>query len=166
MIGWWIGGFLAALAIAVAAVIAAVLVWRRRSPGPAASVERARQEFQRRREWLEAKFLTLASQSGKPRGLAWLDCDFENDVAFARERQSGRLRALVGVAIRFEAVEGGGMEDNPNVGNIRAATAVFHFDGVHWKTEGQALFNVNPAEAIERFHGELEAVKPSAARPA
>jgi hypothetical protein len=149
---------LAVLGLAVAA-LAAWLVWRmRRGNRGAAQVEQARRDFHRRREWLEAHFLTLASKSGKPRGLAWLDCDFENDVAFARDRHSGHLRALVAVAIRFEAVEGGGMEDNPNVGNVRAATAVFRFDGKHWDTEGQALFNVNPAEAIARFRSELEAV--------
>jgi hypothetical protein len=161
MTGWWIGGLALTAAMLVAA---ALLVWLRsraargRAGRGRRGLKQARQEFHRRREWLEAKFLKLASQSGRPRGLAWLDCDFEDEVAFARERQSGQLRALVAVAIRFEAVEGGGMEDNPNVGNVRAATAVFRFDGAHWQTDGQALFNVNPAEAIVRFRNELEAV--------
>lgn len=64
-----------------------------------------REIFQRRREWLEAKFLTLASQSGLPRGLTWTDCDFEDGVAFARERRTGELKAFVGVTISFEATK-------------------------------------------------------------
>ena len=117
-----------------------------------------RQEFQLRREWLEARFLTLASQSGRPRGLAWVDCEFDNPVAFARDRSSGALRALVAVTIRFEAVEGGGMEDVEAVSNLRAATAVFRWHGNQWEADGRAIFNLNPAQAIKHFQHELETV--------
>jgi hypothetical protein len=155
MFGWWIAGGVALTAIVLSAV---VLLFRQRSNAAGSDVRLARQSFQRRREWLEAHFVQLASQSGRPRGLTWIDCDFEDSYAFARDRQNGQLRALVGVAIRFEAVAGGPMEDNPNVGNVRAATAVFHYDGRQWQTAGRALFNLNPAEAIEHFQHELEAV--------
>lgn len=120
---------------------------------------RARQQFHLRREWLEANFLTLAAQSGKPRGLQWSDCDFEDAVSFARDRHTGRLRAFVGVTISFEAIIGGGMEDNPNVSNRRAATAVFNLDGDAWSTDGRAIFNLNPEQAIEHFRQEVEHVE-------
>jgi hypothetical protein len=155
MFGWWIAGGVALAAIVLSGV---ALLLKRRGNAVGSDVRLARQLFQRRREWLEAHFVQLASQSGRPRGLTWIDCDFEDAVAFARDRQSGNLRALVSVAIRFEAVAGGPMEDNPNVGNVRAATAVFRFDGQQWQTDGRALFNLNPAEAIEHFRHELEAV--------
>ena len=118
----------------------------------------AKDDFHLRREWLEADFLTAAGRSGKPRGLTWADCDFQDDVSFARDRQSGELCALVGVAISFEAIEGGGMEDNPNVGNLKAGSAVFRHDGRKWRTDGRALLNLEPHEAIERLHNELETV--------
>lgn len=117
-----------------------------------------REEFHRRREWLEARFLTLASRSGRPRGLAWVDCDFDDQVAFARDRSSGDLRALVAITIRFEAIEGGGMEDVEAVGNLRAATAVFRWQQTQWETDGRAIFNLNPAQAIQHFQHELETV--------
>jgi hypothetical protein len=117
-----------------------------------------REEFHRRREWLEARFLTLASRSGRPRGLAWVDCEFDDPVAFARDRSSGDLRALVAITIRFEAIEGGGMEDVEAVGNLRAATAVFRWQRSQWETDGRAIFNLNPAQAIEHFQHELETV--------
>lgn len=123
------------------------------------NLERARKLFHLRREWLEAKFFTLAGRSGKPRGLEWVDCDFDDAVSFARDRHSGKLRALVGVAIRFRAVDGGGMEDNPNVGNLRAASALFLLDGEDWSTDGRVLFNLNPLQAIEHFRQELEVVE-------
>ncbi|MEQ8788405.1 MAG: hypothetical protein RIC55_18995 [Pirellulaceae bacterium] len=156
MIGWWIA---AGVAIGAAVMLTAYLLLRRRAAAPRIDVRRARQAFQQRREWLEAHFVTLASQSGRPRGLTWIDCDFDDAVALARDRHSGDLRALVSVAIRFEAVAGGPLEDNPNVGNIRAATAVFRFDGDQWRTDGRALFNLNPSEAIEHFQHELEVIE-------
>lgn len=155
---WWVGAA-AVVVLLLAVVSGAVFVWQRWKVHRAeAQMARARQSFHRRREWLEARFLTLASQSGKPRGLTWVDCDFENDITFARDRHSGQLRALVGVTISFKAVEGGDMEDNPNVGNLRAATAVFCFDGAQWTTRGEPKFNLNPAQVIQHYQHELETV--------
>lgn len=121
-------------------------------------IRRGRKLFQLRREWLEAEFLTQASSSGKPRGLRWANCDFDNKVSFARDRTNGQLRALVGVTIAFEAIEGGDMEHVEAVGNLRSATAVFYYDGVHWNTDGRAIFNLSPTEAIQHFQHELEPV--------
>ena len=120
-------------------------------------VAKARQSFQLRREWLEADFLATASTSGKPRGLSWLDCVFEDEVTFARDRFSNQLRALVGVTVSFEAIEGGGMEHVEAVSNLRSATAVFHFVDEAWTTDGRVVFNLDPAETIDHFR-ELESV--------
>ncbi len=122
------------------------------------TLRRAREVFFLRREWLEAEFVKLAGLRGLPRGLAWANCEFDNDVQFAKERASGQLRALVAVTIRFEAIEGGGMEDVEAVGNLRAATATFVYDGKKWTTNGRALFNLNPLEAIRHYRNELETV--------
>ncbi len=120
---------------------------------------RQRGEFSRRREWLEAKFLKTAAGRGTPRGLEWVDCDFGNEISFARDRRSGELTALVAVGIRFRAIEGGGMEDVEAVANQKAATALFRYrDGV-WSTDGRAIFNLNPLEAIQFYEHELERVE-------
>jgi hypothetical protein len=145
------------LLIAMAAVSYAA-VGRLRAKRRESRMAEARRSFQLRREWLEADFLTLASSSGRPRGLGWANCDFSNEVCFARDRATGNLRALVGVTIQFEAIEGGGMEDVEAVVNLRAATAVFQFEGDHWETAGRAIFNLNPDETIRHFQHELEAV--------
>ncbi len=123
-----------------------------------ARLQTAKDEFRLRREWLEAEFLTAASKSGKPRGLEWTDCDFQNEVSFCRDRHNGQLCALVGVAISFDAVEGGGMEDNPNVDLDKAGSVLFRYDGQHWSTDGRALLNLEPNEAIQHLHNELETV--------
>jgi hypothetical protein len=151
---------LVAAAGALGILVAFALLWARRLGGERGpSLERARAEFHRRREWLEARFVTRAGESGKPRGLVWADCEFDNDVAFARERTTGELRALVGVTIRFEAIAGGDMEDVPAVNNLKFATAVFRAVGDAWETDGRAVFNLNPAETIQHFQHELEVVE-------
>lgn len=151
----WLGAGLIVSGLGLLALI--VFLFRQR-PGKV-DLPRARKQFHLRREWLEAKFFTLAGQSGKPRGLEWVDCDFETPVSFARDRHSGQLRAFVGVTIRFRAIEGGGMEENPNVGNLRAASAVFYLNDREWETDGRIIFNLNPVQAIEHFRQELELVE-------
>ncbi|MFM7162011.1 MAG: hypothetical protein ACKO3P_16790 [Planctomycetaceae bacterium] len=118
-----------------------------------AEEQRAQAEFRLARERLEAKFFDLAARSGKPRGLRWVEVDFLDDqVCFARDRMNGMLAAFMGVNISFEAIEGGDMEDVAAVSNIRDAVALFHYDGQNWGTGGKALFNVNPRQALDRFH--------------
>jgi hypothetical protein len=147
----------AALTLALVAAGGIWLFARRTARRP--SIERARKLFHLQRERVEHRLFVLASRSGKPRGLEWVDCDFDDDVSFARDRHTGRLRALVAVTIRFRAIEGGGMEDNPNVGNLRAASAVFLLDGDDWSTDGRVMFNLNPTEAIQLYREELELVE-------
>ena len=151
---WW----LIVPAVLTAVIAGAYFLPRWRQHRREQRLIQARRDFHRRREWLEARFVTLASQSGKPRGLAWTKCEFENPVTFARDRSSGQLRAFVGVTIGFEAVEGGGMEEVEAVSNLRAATAVFHLQDQVWATDGRAIFNLNPAQAIQHFQHELETI--------
>jgi len=123
------------------------------------TVERARKLFHLQREHLEFRFFQLASQGYRPRGLELVDCDFEDEVSFARDRHNGRLRAYAAVTIQFKAIEGGGMEDNPNAENPKAGSAEFRLDGSDWGTDGKVHLNVNPMEAIQRYRQELELVE-------
>jgi len=151
----WLG--IPAAILLVGLTTAALL--RLRVLGRQLPLEQAKRLFHLRREWLEARFFTMAASSGKPRGLAWVDCEFEDDVSLARDRGTGQLRAFVGVTIRFAAIEGGGMEGNENVGRLRAATAVFLLKGNEWQTQGRAIFNLSPVQAIAHFREELEVVE-------
>ncbi|MGC4004104.1 MAG: hypothetical protein QM811_13675 [Pirellulales bacterium] len=155
---YWIGGGMSLGG--VLAVVGYYLCWipsrNRRREG---DLERALREFHLRREQLEAKFLSKAAATGKPRGLRWVDCDFQNEITYARDKRTGSISAFVGVTISFEAIEGGGMEDVEAVGNLRAATAVFSLDeGLQWRTDGRAIFNLNPVEAIRFYQANLEPV--------
>ena len=143
---WWI---VAGLAI-VGTVIAVVSYPVARAIGER-RILKARQEFRRRREWLEAEFVDRAANSGKPRGLRWTRCDFDDAIHYARHRASREFCAFVGVTIGFEAIEGGGMEEVEAVGDLRDATAVFRLRGGRWIADGRVMFNLRPLEAIEYY---------------
>lgn len=133
--------------------------WRRRD------AEHARRTFRLKRELLEAKFFTLASSLGKPRGVRWLDCKWHDEVIFARDRQTGLITAFVGVSLCFEAIEGGDMEDVAAVAADRDASALFHYQAGSWGTGGRALFNMGPQLALERLQDQYESLDVRVAMP-
>ena len=147
------------VAVGVLAGLVLALSWSALRHPRRTSVERARKLFHLQREHLEFRFFQLAAQAYRPRGLELVDCDFEDDASLARDRHNGRLRAYVAVTIHFKAIEGGGMEDNPNAENPKAGSAEFRLDGSDWGTDGKVHFNVNPVEAIQRYRQELELVE-------
>ena len=126
---------------------------------------RARRDFHRQREPLEARFIERAAMSGKPRGLQWTDVEFDDDVVYARDRRSGRLKALVAIEVSFEAIEGGGMEDVEAVSRVRAATAEFFHDATRWQTEGRVYFNLAPSATVKYLASDLEMVAEEHAAP-
>jgi hypothetical protein len=146
-----IAGILAAAVIVLLIVGRPLLKWLRRK-----EAQRAFEQFRVQREQLEAKFFDLASRLGKPRDVRWLDCDWQTGVTFGRDLQTGMLTAFVAVNIRFEAVEGGDMEFVEAVGLLRDAAAVFHYQNGRWGTGGRALFNMNPADALNRLADQYE----------
>jgi hypothetical protein len=152
---WWI-----VIGVVVIGLVVLAWVWRPlRSLGREIQVERARELFVLQRERLEAKFVSAASATGKPRGLRWKDCAFESELALARDRRTHQLVALVPVTIQFEAVEGGDMEGLPAVDNLRNASAVFYFQRGQWLTAGKAVFNMNPGEVLAHFKNQYEPVQ-------
>jgi hypothetical protein len=152
---WWL-----VIVLGLAGLLVLVWGWRRlMSFGRDVQVERARELFVLQRERLEARFVSAAQATGKPRGLRWKDCSFESDLHLARDRMSGELVGLVPVTIRFEAIEGGDMEGVPAVAHAKSASAVFFLQRGHWLTAGKAIFNLNPEEALRRFQDRYEPVE-------
>jgi Tfp pilus assembly protein PilE len=147
------------IVVAVTVILAAVIalswhpietMWRR------AKFAEARRDFHRQRERLEAKFVQLGSVQTKPDSPRWLDCEFDDDVAYARSRSTGQLSAFVAVVIQVQESSGG--FSSSGEGSYRAATAVFRFDGHRWETDGRAIFNLTPTEAIHFYQRDLEMV--------
>jgi hypothetical protein len=151
---------IAAITAAVAMVFAvfAFIGWRvgrrRRRADPGV----ARALFPAQRPALEAAFFDAASQSGKPRGLRWLKCEFGDGLELARDKKSAEIIGLLPVTISFEAIPGSDMEGLPAVGNLRAGSAVFMFRQGLWTTAGRAVLNLSPPEALRHFANLYEPV--------
>ena len=126
--------------------------WQRRRE------RRQRAEFARRQPELLALYLAAAGQTGKPRGLTWIDARPEGEPLFARDRRSGQLVAFLPVTLQFQAVAGSDMDGWAAADRPRDATAVFAWVGGRWTTAGVTVFNLGPAEAIERFRHQYERV--------
>ena len=152
----WLG--IGAVLLGIVAVTAVPLAarWQRREAHHAMTL------FQKQRAELQVTFMEMARAVGKPRGLRWLDCDWLDAVTFARDRQSKLLTAFAGINIRFEAIEGGDMEDVAAVGTVRDACALFHYQYGQWGTGGKALFNMNAGDAITKLRGQFIAIEATA----
>ena len=118
----------------------------------------ARRNFHLQRERLEAKFMILGMVEDRAIEDRWSDCRFDDDVAYARSRASGELSAFVAVTIHVDDPSSPIMIEGDLGDTSCEATAVFRFDGHHWDTEGRAIFNLTPTEAIHFFERDLEMV--------
>ncbi len=151
---WWFP------AVAVILLALGISLWairhgtRRMTP-----LARAKRRFHVQREWLEAKFIQLASAHATPDAPQWTDCIFDDDVAYVRSRTTGELSAFVAVTIASEGTAGAAAGMSDAIGNLQAGTAVFRFDHDHWETDGRAILNLSPNEVVRRFRNDLEFVE-------
>jgi hypothetical protein len=150
---WWILG-------AAGAILAVfVLIWRpMRAASREARFAQARRDFHTQRERLEVKFIQLAAGDAASGRLHWAECDFDDDVAYVRNRNTGELSAFVGVTVASGGFEGPLTGVGDLIGNLRAGTAVFRFERDHWETDGRAILNLSPTEAIRMYQNDLEMV--------
>jgi len=114
-------------------------------------VDHARDLFHHHREWLEARFLKALSTSDPEEGLRWEDAHWHDEVLWARDRQTRRLLALIGVHFDSDPF------DDPLGASPRHATALFEYRKGVWTTEGKVLDELQPAEAVLR-HRQFEQV--------
>lgn len=119
--------------------------------GREVQAERARESFRLQKERLEGMVLKAAAATGKPRGLRWVSCRFNDGFTLVRDKVTRRLAALIPVTVTFDPVPGSEMEGLSAAKEPRLATAVLHFRHGEWVSDGQTLFNVAPAEAL-RLH--------------
>jgi hypothetical protein len=128
----------------------------RRPPDPVALAER----FRRERETLIEAFLTAARATGKPRELTWESVEPNGEPLLVEDRTANRLVALVPVVVRFEPVPGSEMEEVPQAREPRPVTALFTYERGAWRTVGRAVFNLSPAQVVERSGGRYASVSP------
>lgn len=144
---------------AALAAVAAMTMWRPlRSRWLECQFSRARRDFHRQRERLEAKFVCLASAECQVEADAWDRCQFDDDVAYVRNRSTGQLSAFAAFSLGVDMYDVRPRGSYDLMGNLRAGTAVFQFDGRRWDTDGRAILNLSPFEAIRFYQDDLEMV--------
>ena len=89
----------------------------------------------------------------------WTDCDFDDAVAYVRNAPPASFSAFVAVTVAMESLSDPLTHSASDlIGNLRAGTAVFRFDRDHWETDGRAILNLSPNEAIRFYQHDLEVV--------
>ena len=108
--------------------------------------------FHRNQPALVAAFLRAARGQGRPRGLEWVSAEPAGEPMFVRDPKTGGRVALLPTVVTFRPIEGSELEDVPQAREPRTVTAMFAFDRGEWRTTGRAVFNLTPAQVIERGH--------------
>jgi hypothetical protein len=127
----------------------------RRPPDPVAAAD----QFRRDRAVLFEAFLAAARATGKPRELTWESVEANGELLLVEDRV-GQLVALVPVTVRFEPVPGSEMEEVPQAREPRPVTALFTFERAAWRTVGRAVFNLSPAQVVEKSGGRYAPISP------
>jgi hypothetical protein len=161
---------LAALALAGLGVAAAASIRRfkrlRKTSLQRPPLAIIKRRFHLQRERLEAKFVQLAATSADAATRRWAECSFADDVAYVQSRATGEFAAFVAVTIAPSDLEAAGYAlADPNR-TSQAGTAIFRFDRDHWETDGRAIRNLTPAEAVRQYRNEFVVVSQEVAPPA
>jgi len=146
--GWIIWG-----GILPTCLVSAYLIVRRplRQVVEELHVDQARLLFRRRREWLEARFLTSLGQLDPIERLRWEEARWHDQVHWARDNQTRRLLALVEIHFELDPF------DEAPEPIARHATALFEYRKGRWFADGKRLDATRPDEALLR-HGRFEPV--------
>jgi len=139
-------GWIISVGVILICLVAAWLVFR----GPVRQLtedvhaERARELFRRRREWIEAEFLSALGKLDPTERLRWEDAQWHDEILWARDRQTRRLLALIGVHFGTRLF---GEWPDPD---SRHSTALFEFRKGRWFADGKRLDEIRPDEAVRR----------------
>jgi hypothetical protein len=134
-------GLLAVCVVAAGLLLRRLLQQMREETG----LDHARRSFRLGREWLEARFLTELGKLDPIERLRWDDAHWHDEIVWARDRQTRRLLALVGV--HFDADV---LQEIPGY-PPRHATALFEYRRGRWHAEGKRLDEIQPDEAFLRL---------------
>jgi len=105
-------------------------------------VDHARALFHQQREWLEARFLGALGRIEPTARVRWEEAHWHDEVLWARDRQTRRLLAMIGVHFDPSPF------DDDSDSEPRNATALFEFRKGRWHAEGKRLEEIRPDEAV------------------
>jgi hypothetical protein len=144
-------------------------IWRCVWPGRSTpKMVEIRRQFHEQRERLELKLICLAAQV-RSGSLGRTDrYDFDDDVAYAKNRYTGEITALVTVIIELASPEESvddlfsieqANERAKKARRFQVATAVFRYDHDRWEADGRIIFHLNPAETLRYYRRDLKMIE-------
>ncbi len=104
---------------------------------------------------LQAEFFDAGENSGRPHGLRWLRCDWEEEYALVRDRISDEVVALAAVVLHLTP-EPGETEAEANPTEPRLGSAVFFHAAGRWQTVGKVVLNLRPGEVAVHYADQYE----------
>ena len=110
----------------------------------------ATKSFYEERKRLEARFASRPLRAILPEAAICSVDRFTPDVAFAWDKRSWKLRALVGARVRFAR------DGTESMGDDLQATAVFHLERGRWNTDGRLILNLDPEQVLRHYIYELQ----------
>jgi hypothetical protein len=140
MAGLLWGGVLVACLVAAGLIIVGPV----RRFGEKLAAEKARELFRARREHLEVDFMIALGKANPTERVRWEEGHWHDEILWARDRQTRRLLALIGVDFGISL-----FEDLPEPSGHHA-TALFEFRNGRWYAEGKRLDEICPDEAVRR----------------
>jgi len=139
----------AVLAIAAAMMWRpAVRFWRR------VRFEKARMLFHRERERLEARLIKQIAVPVVTGEMEWLDCDFEDEVTFLRDRRSGEYVAVVMITLGPET--SWAIDSDQESGTRRGRVSVWQEP---LDIRSKVYMNLTPEEMVRAFSDRMELVR-------
>jgi len=114
--------------------------------------EKARALFHRERERLEARLVKQITVPVVTGEMEWLDCEFEDQVTFLRNRQSGEFVALVAILLGPQTPWVAGSDDESGGRGV----AIFRFHRKHWVADPKVHMNLTPDDMVQEFGGTME----------
>lgn len=144
---------LAIILIPLATIVVVLVIWRvqariRRH----VLFQRARRQFHRQRERLEAKLVRQIAVPVVAGEVEWADCEFDDEVLFLRERRGGRLAAVVLVTLGTET----SWLPPADPESRRCGVAVFRFEKNGWIADPKVYMNLTPEDVVREFAGTME----------
>jgi hypothetical protein len=108
------------------------------------TAEKAREQFRARREYLEVDFMIALGKTNPTERVRWEEGYWHDEILWARDCQTRRLLALIGVDFGINLFE------DLSEPSGHHATALFEFRKGRWYAEGKRLDEIRPDEVVRR----------------
>lgn len=114
--------------------------------------EQARKQFHKQRERLEAKLVRQIAVPAVAGELEWMDCEFDDEILFLREKKGRGLAAVVAVTLGTESEWLTPASEEP----YRCGVAIFRFQNEKWDVDPKIYMNLGLDDVVRELSRTME----------